>query len=61
LAAALDALAGEAVPVLVRTPTESFAGRVSACGTDVVTLMLEGVGRRVVHLPVRAVAAVELR
>ena len=59
--AALEALAGEGAPVLVRTPGESFTGRVSACGTDLFTLLLEGAGRRPVHLPMRAIVAVELR
>lgn len=60
-AAALDLLAGEGAPVVVRTATEAFTGRVTACGTDVLTMVLEGGARRVVHLPLRAVAAVELR
>jgi hypothetical protein len=58
---ALDALAGEGSPVTLRAADEAFTGTVTACGTDVVTLRLEGMARRTVHLPLDAVMWVELR
>jgi hypothetical protein len=61
LAAALDALAGEGAPVVLRAAGEAITGTVTACGVDMVTLRSEGAARRTVHVPLGAVVCVELR
>lgn len=60
LAGALDALAGERAPVVVRAGTEPVVGAVVACGEDVVTIRTDG-SPRPVYVPVSAVKWVELR
>lgn len=61
LAGALDALAGERAPVVVRAGSDLITGWVVACGQDVVTIRAEGAGARPVYLPVSSVSCVELR
>ena len=60
LAGALDALAGERSPVVVRAGGQSLTGFLLACGEEVVTIRAEA-GRKPVYVPVRAVTCVELR
>ena len=60
LAGALDALAAERTPVVVRSGPDAVAGVVIACGEDVITVRADA-GRRPVYLPVSAVTWVEMR
>lgn len=61
LAAALDALAGEETPVLIRSGPDASNGDLVACGEDVVTLRGNGPGRRPVYIPLAGITVVELR
>lgn len=61
LAGALDALAGERAPVIVRAAGEPVAGSLLACGEDLVTVRTDNGTRPVVYVPLAAVVCVELR
>jgi hypothetical protein len=60
LAQAMESLAEDRVPVLIRVGEQRVEGRVWAVGEDVVTLS-SGAGRRLVHLPLATVRVCEIR